>query len=284
MKINMAFIIVALCLTGCTHQMGDGHKRLHKAQKIAQKSALQEEVIRTSHYDLKAFGRVQAQGEPLVVFIEGDGLAWRNRRVPSEDPSPTDPIALRLATIDKSPNVLYLARPCQYVSDTRCNVTHWTSHRYEDAVIEAHHQAIQNYMNRHNLKGVRLVGFSGGGAVAALLASRRNDVIDLRTVAGNLDIQAHSDWHGVSQLSGSLNPVDYASRLAHVPQIHYIGGKDKVVPAQIYQSYALRLALHQIREKCTQSVVVTKASHEKGWEEAWGQHQSTRPQCYAHAS
>ncbi len=50
----------------------------------------------------------------MVVYIEGDGRAYVNRRTPSNDPTPGNPMALRLALADPSLRVLYLGRPCQY--------------------------------------------------------------------------------------------------------------------------------------------------------------------------
>lgn len=53
-----------------------------------------------------------------------------------------------------------------------------------------------------------LVGYSGGAAVAALLATRRNDVARLVTVDGNLDHRAWTAHHRVTPLTGSLNPAE----------------------------------------------------------------------------
>lgn len=44
----------------------------------------------------------------LTIHIEGDGLAWINSSTPSSDPTPTNPLALRLALLDTAPSV-YLA-------------------------------------------------------------------------------------------------------------------------------------------------------------------------------
>ena len=48
------------------------------------------------------------------IYIEGDGRAWLNKNRPSLDPTPKNSLALKLAEIDPAPNVIYLARPCQY--------------------------------------------------------------------------------------------------------------------------------------------------------------------------
>lgn len=87
--------------------------------------------------------------------------------------------------------------------------------------------------------GVRLtlVGFSGGGAVALLLAARRDDVRQVITIAGNVD---HAFWtrlHKVSPLRDSLNPADFAPGLQQVPQVHIVSNDDTVIPPSVVRSY-----------------------------------------------
>ena len=85
-----------------------------------------------------------------------------------------------------------------------------------------------------------LIGFSGGGTLATLLTARRQDVERLVTVAGNLDTKAWAKHHAVSPLTGSLNPLDVAGSIAGVPQLHLVGGKDKVVPASLTRKFVQR--------------------------------------------
>ena len=66
--------------------------------------------------------------------------------------------------------------------------------------------------------------------MAALVASRRSDVKCLVTIAAPLDTDAWTDAIGVSRLSASLNPADFAARLKGLPQTHFRGGADAVVP------------------------------------------------------
>ena len=46
-------------------------------------------------------------------------------------------------------------------------------------------------MKENRIKGIHLIGYSGGGAIAVLTASRREDVLSVRTIAANLDHSAH---------------------------------------------------------------------------------------------
>jgi pimeloyl-ACP methyl ester carboxylesterase len=68
-----------------------------------------------------------------------------------------------------------------------------------------------------------LIGFSGGGALAALLAERRNDVAGLVTVAANLDLDQWVRAKNLTPLRESLDPAVDAVRLAKLPQVHFVG-------------------------------------------------------------
>lgn len=269
------FTTLSLTLGACGTTSVD--TRRHLAQNIAAQSALQEHVIPTHGFDLTSFSKITQPGTAAVVYIEGDGLAWRGRRTPSNDPTPTNPVALRLAQADSAANVIYLARPCQYTRGHACDKAYWTAQRFAPEVITAMNAALENIVRAHHISGVRLVGFSGGGAVAALLAARRPDVIDLRTVAGNLDIDAHSLAHHVSPLRGSLNPVQDAALLRTMPQHHFIGMADKIVPPGVYQSYARALG----ETPCLHHSIIAGTTHGEGWDKKWARLQGITPSCTA---
>ncbi|MGB6105910.1 MAG: hypothetical protein WBF88_18880 [Pusillimonas sp.] len=59
----------------------------------------------------------------------------------------------------------------------------------------------------------------------------------LATIAGNLDTEAWARYHGVPTLKGSLNPANAWQRLRHVPQVHFAGSDDLIVPVELIQSY-----------------------------------------------
>jgi dienelactone hydrolase len=181
----------------------------------------------------------------LTVYIEGDGLAWINGSTPSLDPTPLNPLALRLALRDPSGAAVYLARPCQFVTGAQrrgCQRKYWTSHRFAPEVIEASSSAIEQLKQRFAAERLVLVGYSGGGAVAALIAAQRRDVMRLVTVAGNLDHRAWTADLHLSALDGSLNPADAWRRLQSVPQIHFVGGQDRVLGESVVESYRARFA------------------------------------------
>lgn len=113
--------------------------------------------------------------------------------------------------------------------------------------------------------GVVLVGFSGGGAVAALAAAQRSDVLALATVAGNLDHVSWTDHHRVTPLHGSLNPADAAGQLTRLPQIHFVGDRDRVVPRLVVESFIQRLGPGHL----AQLKIVHGADHICCWDQNW---------------
>jgi len=186
--------------------------------------------------------------DTLNVFIEGDGKPG---------------VALDLAQ-DIGGNSVYLGRPCQYLIGNylnSCNKALWTSHRYSESVINSMSRAITALKLRYGAQHVRLVGFSGGGTVASIIAASRHDVDLLVTVAGNLDHKRWTDFNQIDPLIGSLNPVDYSKALEAVPQIHLIGERDDVVPGSVLTSYLSRLkSLDNV-----QSYILVGADHTCCW-------------------
>ena len=206
--------------------------------------------------------RIHQLGGTANIYIEGDGVEWMDKtgntvenpelrkktgtewfaeKSEAIDPTPKNPIALHLSTKDRAKNVIYLARPCQFARDPRhnpgCSSAYWADRRFSQDVINAYHDALDEIRGRYDIKSFNIVGFSGGGAIAALLSAQRSDIDTLRTVSGNLDHITWSKYHHGEFLNDSLNPVDYASKLSHVPQYHFIGGQDKTVPPAVLHSY-----------------------------------------------
>lgn len=211
--------------------------------------------------------QASAQGSTLHVYIEGDGYAWVSRRRPSADPTPREAVALRLAEADPGPGpVLYLARPCQYVSgeDARmCSEKYWTSARLAPEVINSLNAAVEAAKKETGARQVALIGYSGGGGAAALLAAKREDVAFLGTVAGTLDHAAWTARHNVSPLRNSLNPLEAAPQVRHIPQRHVSGRDDAIMPPEISANFCRAV---QRPEAC---VTVSGVAHDGAWERVW---------------
>ncbi|MET0499016.1 MAG: alpha/beta hydrolase [Steroidobacteraceae bacterium] len=213
--------------------------------------------------------------EIQTVYIEGDGFAWRSKERPSADPTPLDPIALRMAIAQPANRAaVYVSRPCQFASDLRltgCRLSHWTNERFSQQIIDVMSAALDRLKHEGHARSFQLVGYSGGGAVALLLAAQRMDVVRVVTVAGNLDTKAWTLHHGVTSLDGSLNPADAAARLQHVAQVHLVGARDRVMPPSIAQSYVQRFPPGER----PQVHVMDNFEHRCCWAESWPQLWST---------
>jgi len=146
-----------------------------------------------------------------------------------------------------------------------CLETHWSDQRFSEDLVAASDQAISQLVTETAAPALDLVGYSGGGSLAVLLAARRQDVRSLRTVAGNLDHQEFSRYHRVSPLSGSLNPLDVAGKVALNPQLHFVGRQDDTVPERITERFLAALPA----PNCAEKVEVEEADHTNGWLAQW---------------
>jgi dienelactone hydrolase len=230
---------LGLVLAGCVGAPSPS-TRVLDAQALAAQNGWNERIIAAGEFELSAFHpRDFRAGSPLTIYIEGDGFAWATSSHPSTDPTPINPVALKLALAHPAGNAAYLARPCQYTMPRgeTCSQRYWTNARFAPEVINAMNVAISTLKDRFAARELVLVGYSGGAAIAALVAARRDDVVELVTVAGNLDHAAWTSHHRLSPLSGSLNAADVARNIAHIPQTHFIGKQDRVIPPELAQQW-----------------------------------------------
>lgn len=234
---SLACSALALLLGGCSTLPGVT-ERIDTADQLAARRHWQPITLSTATFRLRAYGPEPATPQPtLNVYIEGDGLAWLTRSRPSADPTPIHPTGLALALADPSPHSLYLARPCQYLTDPACSSEYWLDQRFAPAVIEATLEALDQLKARYGAHTLKLTGYSGGAAVAALAAARRDDMEALITVAGNLDTEFWTRYHQLTPLTGSLNPADQAVALKQLPQWHFVGGRDSIIPPAVSSAY-----------------------------------------------
>jgi len=174
----------------------------------------------------------------LHVYLDGDGTPWKNQRWISSDPTSRNHLIINMMAQDKAPAIL-LGRPCYYgLSQVpNCHYKYWTSHRYSKEVVSSMSYALNNWLKHHAYSQVVLIGYSGGGSLAMLMAPKINADLTVITVAANLDIKAWSQFHNYSSLFGSLNPTDYSLPKA-IRQFHLYGGRDDVVPEFIVKKIA----------------------------------------------
>jgi hypothetical protein len=255
-------------LSGCAALDRDAH-----ADALAQPAHLHRQLVDTGPFVLTAFSRISQPAKPLRVYIEGDGVAWLSRTEPSLDPTPREATGLALAAQDRAPNVVYLARPCQFTPmamNPRCGIPYWTGKRFAADLIDSMNDAVSRFAALTPGQPVELVGYSGGGAVAVLIAARRSDVVSIRTVTGNLDDEFVNRLHDV---------IDFASRVASIPQVHFSGAKDEVVPPSVAQRF-----VDAAGTRCARALTVPGLSHGSDWSARWPALLDIAPTCASAAS
>lgn len=234
------WLLLVLLLGACASRQAEG-------PTLTQNAGWRWEIMPAGDFDLAVASSPPGAkgGDTLAVYLEGDGFAYVNRHQPSLDPTPTDPVALRLALAHPGrARVAWIGRPCQYTLPAHgrnCATALWTSRRYAPEVVDGMGQAIDSLKARSGATHLILVGYSGGGALAILLAARRSDVVQVVTVVADLDLAYWTGRDGLSPLAGSLDPADVASSLGALPQIHFTGGKDEAVGTDVVASFIKRL-------------------------------------------
>ena len=210
--------------------------------------------IKTDDFTLASWQKLTDSTAPVKFYIEGDGFAFNAHGQPTSDPTPHGKMIREMAFGDNSPNVVYLARPCQYVMSSKCQQRYWTTARFAPEVVRSSAQAIKQITkNREAI----LIGFSGGAQVAGLIAVTEPSIKikELITIGGNLDHQAWTDYHHLPPLTDSMNLRDYRETYLKLPQKHYVGKNDNIIVPELNIDFAGKENV----------VIVDKASHGSGW-------------------
>ncbi|MSR13684.1 MAG: alpha/beta hydrolase [Gammaproteobacteria bacterium] len=205
---------------------------------------------------------VAVSGE-LHVYLDGDGTPWLGPGQIAPDPSSRSPLVLALMARDAAPSVL-VGRPCYYrtIPDPACTAALWTSHRYSEAVVASMTSVVARLLVEHPETRVTLIGYSGGGALAVLLAQRLRRTHAVITVGANLDTAAWTTLHRYTPLTGSLNPSEQPPLSGGIVQTHYFGAEDSDVPAA-------SAARFFSRQKRVQPEVLAGFDHHCCWAERW---------------
>jgi hypothetical protein len=215
-------------------------------EQLAAQSGMSRQVVAGDRFRHVVYLKPASSGYPeqtLHVYLEGDGIPWRYRgTVPADDPSSRNPLALQLMSVDPHTG-LYVGRPCYMgmYNEPGCSPELWTSGRYSEQVVNSMSAVITQQLQVGDYRQLVLIGYSGGGALAVLLANRlqaANPQVTTRvvTMAANLDTDRWTSLHGFLPLSGSLNPMRTAS-LQGMHHRHYAGTEDTQVPVDIIADF-----------------------------------------------
>lgn len=220
-------------------------------------------VVQGAGYEHIAYfkaGRAKASSV-LHVYLEGDGTPWVRKRVAASDPTPRTPLMLELMLLDPAPS-LYLGRPCYHGLNKAkaCTPDVWTDRRYSEAVVASMSAALDQLSVDY--QALVLLGYSGGGTLAMLLAERQPKTETVITVAANLDTERWAALHKQQPLTGSLNPGIRPPLPPRIRQIHFAGGDDDNVPPML-----VRDAIAQ--QQGATFKIFPKQDHSCCWRDVW---------------
>ncbi len=252
----MRLCLIWLFITGCSSASSSFAIQ-------ASHSGFKTTYIEGLNYKHTLYKNKKSNTDVLHVYLGGDGTPWFKGRYITRDPTPLKPIMLDLMKRDQSA-AIYLGRPCyhQQKMPANCDNSLWTNKRYSPTVVDSMAIALKRYISRYNISKVSLFGFSGGGALAMLLAPKIKEVDRVVTLAGNLDTDAWTADHGYAPLSGSLNPALQPPLSARIQQFHYLGEKDRNITVKLVKSVIKR-------QKNTQLIILKQADHHCCWLKHW---------------
>jgi len=255
-QFSLLFTIVVI-LSGCANPTA-------RLNDLAQSNNFDRSVVVTNGYAHLVYTHNLSKAKSVLhVYLEGDGSPWKYRIITLPDPTPRQPLALRLMARDSAPSA-YVGRPCYNgaAKDEGCNSKLWTSARYSAKVVASMTGVIKELVQKHGFSEVKLIGHSGGGALAMLIAPKIPQVTQVVTIAANLDTDAWTTHHGYTRLHTSLNPAKQPPLPQRIKQWHLVGGQDAVVPPSLVKGYIR----HQ---ENALGISVQNFSHSCCWERVW---------------
>jgi len=266
-------IAISVLLHGCASPV-------RALNDFAEQSGLQRSVVRAEGYNLLVFDNFNRykldpvsnngisnnnDADILRVYLEGDGSPWQHRTIVMSDPTPRNPLMLRLMSQEQHP-AAYIGRPCYngFENEPGCDNSLWTSARYSQKVIDSMGSAIRAMAKRSKSKQLWLIGHSGGGALAMLLAPQLPQTARIVTLAGNLDTDAWTSHHRYTPLFSSFNPATSEALPSNIWQWHFVGGRDSVVPPQITRPIIMQ-------QLSASGFLMPQFNHGCCWERIWPQ-------------
>ena len=148
-------------------------------------SGIQIHPVKTEDYILASLQKITKPKAPIKIYIEGDGIAYDKRGNPSGDPTPKSRFLRDIAFADPYENVVYLARPGQFIKIPGGNRRTWTDERYSQKTINNLTQAIKTISQDAE---IILIGYSGGALLSGIIINQNPDlkVKEWITIAGLL--------------------------------------------------------------------------------------------------
>ncbi|MGR9093170.1 MAG: alpha/beta fold hydrolase [Gammaproteobacteria bacterium] len=217
-----------------------------------------------SDADLPMFRKGEfIDGEPIHIYLDGDGTPVSGSGRIALDPTSRDRLILDLIVADPAASVL-VGRPCYHGAQRGCDSAMWTTARYSDAVVDPIVRAVNEIAEAYPRSPIWLAGYSGGGALAMLVAPRVQRVSALVTIAGNLDTAAWTQHHGYGPLTQSGNPAAEPPLSPAIRQLHLFGADDTNVPVDVARATLDRQPIGAVEVE-----VVAGFDHRCCWPGIW---------------
>jgi len=250
-------------LTACSSRPSTAIPERHE---LTTKGFIQE---RSAYPGTVLVRRSRLKNDKVWVFIESDGAAFGTwpTRTPAT-PTVKRSVALSLALQQKGGDVIYVARPCQFLlaelTSPKCDDPNlWTTQRFSHDAIELIEEVIKRTVG-DNKRPVMLVGHSGGGTIALAIAQRKPfPVACVITLGAPIDLKSWYGLWGAAPPATAVDPANAISVGQTVPSIFIFGEHDQLVPPSAIGRWTdvIRASprLHHIRINST---------HGTGWHNA----------------
>ncbi len=188
--------------------------------------------VQTEHFSILTWESNELKtGKTIRFYIEGNG-----------NPTPNEPMALKLAVKDPYINVIALSRPCQYSQNSLCkNEDIWSRQQYNPEVMRELEEVVVYYIQKYKAPDVEFVAYDGGAPVAFHLAQQLGRVNKIVTIAGILDTTAYANQNNLPPFVNARNPIDSAKKISQIPQIHFVGGKDRQTTHAMAERFVSKL-------------------------------------------
>ena len=232
------FLLFIVCFCSC-------------AKNITVPTEFDYKEVSAGEYSLACWEKISKENVPVHIYIEGDGNSFNRYGYPTNDPTPKGTFLREVAFNDPNDNVIYLARPGQFIKNKNKNKIDWTTGRFSEKIVNSVSEAVKKISCN---KPIILIGYSGGALLSGLIINRNPNlnIVKWITIAGVLNQKQWTEKLNLPPLKDSLD-LEY---LPKVKQVHLIGEKDKIVPIELTKSIVCKQDL----------IIVPNATHNTGFE------------------
>jgi hypothetical protein len=124
---QICFVCLIAALSACAWSPTE------RIDQEAQRSGFSRQLITGIHFKHVVYTRnLDGFSGGLHIYLEGDGSPWIDDRWVSSDPTPRNPLMLRLMALDPKPSVYF-----GQVSEPSCHPELWTRDRYSQPIIDS---------------------------------------------------------------------------------------------------------------------------------------------------